>query len=268
MRKIPLFVIQNANGQPHKGVILEKSQVRDLIPPNKYKISFFSKEKCGKSNTVPSLAKSCLSMLDHDFAVFLGGDHSTSFSTILASLKKYGPECRILWIDAHADIHSPETSPSGNEHGMPARFLMTHSFADIPRLKPNQIMYLGLRSVESEEWDFIHRKKIRYITAETFLKDPLDAYAKIRRFVKDRPLHLSLDVDSLDPSIMKSTGTAETGGLSFDHLERIWNDCLWSADFFAMDIMEYNPEIGRAEEKRVSKDTMRSIFEMIAKETT
>jgi arginase len=267
---IPILHIQNACGQPHQGVILKKSQIKELLPiaGGDYKIHLFPKEKCNyKNEYLIDLANMCFSKITEEpFQVFLGGDHSTSFATILGSLKKYGPSLRVLWMDAHADIHSPETSPSGNTHGMPVRFLMNKTpFKDFPRLKANQIMYVGLRSVEEEEWDFIHQKGIKYITAEAFLQNPAAAYTKIQRFVRNRPTHFSFDVDSLDPAIMPSTGTSETGGLLLDHFYTLLKNMReLSAPFFAMDIMEYNPHIGTREERRTSKETMRDIFATLA----
>jgi arginase len=262
---IPLVVIQNAKGQPNQGVILQRNQVEELI--SEYKDIYEIKIIPSIPFRTPQfemyyLANICFSKIDeNDFTLFLGGDHYSSFATILGSLKKYDSRLRILWIDAHADIHSMKTSPSGNMHGMPVRFLMTHSFIDTPILKPEQIMYIGLRSVESEEWDFIHQKNIKYITAEEFHKSPEKAYQRIGEFVKDSPLHISLDVDSLDPSIMCSTGTAVLGGLLLSHLQRILHTSNKNTEsIVALDLMEYNPTIGSEEEKRVSKETMKSIF--------
>lgn len=277
--QIQLTVIQNAKGQPRQGVILHKEQVEELIyneedplvpldEQKPYKIHIFSSTHFQNPFFgMYHLANSCFfRVCDHSFNVFLGGDHYTSFGTIMGSLKQYGSALRVLWIDAHADIHSFETSPSGNMHGMPVRFLLTHHFPDIPQLLPEQILYVGLRSVEKEEWDFIRANDIQYITAAAFLKQTDLAYELIEDFVRDSPLHLSLDVDSLDPSIMRSTGTAESGGLLFPHIQRMLEDSKRvAAPFFGMDIMEYNPLIGTEEEKRVSKETMRQLFQTVAK---
>jgi arginase len=257
---IPILHIQNASGQKHRGVILEKSQIERLIPSPldvQYQISLFTESENENAN----LVNRCVSQLEESpFCIYLGGDHSTSFATILASLEKYGAELRVLWVDAHADIHSPETSPSGNTHGMPVRFLMTHP----SQLKPEQIMYVGLRSVENEEWDFIHSNNIRYITAECFLKDPAASYSEIRAFLENRPVHFSFDVDALDPSIMPSTGTAEENGLNLEEFYEILSICNDAgAPFFAIDIMEYNPMVGTISEKKNAMNTMRHLFQRI-----
>jgi arginase len=262
---IPLVVIQNAKGQPNQGVILQRSQVEDLI--FKYRENFEIKIIPSIPFRTPQfemyyLANICFCKVsENDFTLFLGGDHYSSFATILGSLKTYDSNLRILWIDAHADIHSPETSPSGNMHGMPVRFLITHSFIDTPLLNPEQIMYVGLRSVETEEWDYIHKNNIQYITAVDFHASPEAAYQKIGEFVEAGILHISLDVDSLDPSIMYSTGTAEQNGLLLPHIQDIFHISKEKAKkVVAMDIMEYNPTIGSEEEKQISKDTMELLF--------
>jgi arginase len=150
-------------------------------------------------------------------------------------------------------------------HGMPVRFLMTHNYSEFPRLKPHQIMYVGLRSVEQQEWDFIHENNIQYITSDRCLRFTDSSYEKIKEFIEDRPLHLSLDVDSLDPSIMFSTGTSVSDGLLLCHFSRIIEYAKKLASpFFAIDIMEYNPTIGNAEEKSISKQTMKEIIQIVS----
>jgi arginase len=258
-----IFIIQNDKGQKKSGVILEREQVEELIVNHTERIEIFPKKYFENPEFgIYELSKACFSLINnHSFNIFLGGDHYTSFGTILGSLKKYGNTFKLLWIDAHADIHSWETSPSKNMHGMPLFFLMNHSFTNIPQLQPEQILYVGLRSVEVEEWNSIHKNRIKYITAKDFLEKEEESYYQMIDFLKDSYLHISLDVDGLDPSIMPSTGTSIKGGLLLTHFDHIIKKAMkYSKSFFAIDIMEYNPDIGTDEEKKRSKDTMKDIF--------
>jgi len=194
-----------------------------------------------------------------EFKLFIGGDHFTSFGTVLSSLMRYGNEFRLVWIDAHTDIHSFESSPSKNLHGMVVRMLMTHTFPGIPQLLPSQLFYVGLRSVEPAEMDFVKQNRIRYITAREFNANPRKAIDTILEFTQDHPLHISLDVDSLDPVYMPSTGTPVSNGLMIGYLLELLRDLHQGhgCENVYADIMEYNPEIGTPREKKTSIDTMR-----------
>jgi arginase len=180
-----------------------------------------------------------------DKSIFIGGDHLSSFSTVLSSLMRYGNDFKLVWIDAHADIHSFDSSPSWNLHGMVVRLLMTHSVPDVPRLLPSQICYIGLRSVEQAEWDFIHENNIMYVTSETLHSyNRNNALLSIRSFILDQHVHISLDVDAFDPSIISNTGTPEENGLSIVDFVSILNIIKSSGTHYATDIMEINPQLG------------------------
>ena len=139
---------------------------------------------------------------------------------------------------------------------MVVRMLMTHTFPNIPKLLPEQLMYVGLRSVESAEMEFVEQHNIQYITADEFNTNPRKYMDIIVQFVKNTPLHISLDVDSLDPIYMTSTGTPVRHGLQLNDLLRLL-DRLFIHDQIYTDIMEYNPKIGTRNERAVSAKTMK-----------
>lgn len=243
-------------GQPHKGVAISKSQVSALFTNNHdiehIPSSWFS-EKPSKV-----ILKCIESQRKYDRTIFFGGDHYASFFTVLSSLAVYGDSFRLIWLDAHGDIHNMRTSPSGNRHGMPVRFLMEHTLPGIPRLKPNQLMYIGLRDLERQEWAYIHRRKIRYMCAGEI------KWQAIEKFVDGHIVHISLDVDVLDPSIMQCTGTPVPGGLSMEDLYKLYR-CIDEKcrDIVTIDIMEYNPTLGDQEDKKTAKRTMKQICKMV-----
>lgn len=260
---IPIL-IQNSRGQSNKGVEISKSFIEKLVTSKTKSIDIISAStfKNCVEGTRAVYEKCLLSLQRSKQNVFIGGDHYSSFGTVLASLKLYGKNLRLVWIDAHTDIHSFETSPSKNMHGMVVRFLMTHDYPDIPRLHPNQLLYIGIRSVEKEEFEFIHRNHIKTVWMEEFDKDKKVAYEKINGFLKNHPVHISLDVDVLDPDYMVSTGTPdyENEGMTPTDLFATIRVIQKGGHHFATDIMEFHPNLGTAKEKILSTETFRKIL--------
>ena len=284
-----ILVMRNSLGQNYgRGVELTRTELARILPKRTpYALIpsavYRSSAPDGAVSTI-ALAE-CERMLrstdamQHNHSVFVGGDHLTSMCTVLASLKVYGNKFRLLWLDAHADIHNRETSPSKNSHGMVVNMLINHAYAGIPRLLPSQIMYVGLRSTESYEDEFIQRFKIRTITARDFLKNETGSLRRIADFTRGANVHASLDIDVIDPSFMRSTATPAPRGLHPDQLLRILGTIeSASSNYYATDVMEYNPKspkMGDDEDEtagsvpvkgkksgtgEISRQTMRAIF--------
>jgi len=145
-------------------------------------------------------------------ALTLGGDHSLAMGTISGSLAVY-PNVGIIWVDAHADINTPETTTSGNLHGMPLSFLT--GIASHPqfewiqkKLDFSRICYIGLRDVDPGEKLILKKYNIR-----AYSMHEVDRYGigKVMDMAldylgRDTPLHLTFDVDALDPSVAPATG--------------------------------------------------------------
>ncbi|KAJ3488983.1 hypothetical protein NLI96_g2468 [Meripilus lineatus] len=182
----------------------------------------------------------------------LGGDHSLAMGTISGTLDRY-PEACVVWVDAHADINTPETTGSGNIHGMPVAFLMglgptIPEFSWVkPRLSSSRIVYIGLRDLDAGEKRILKENKIK-----AFSMHEVDRWG-IGRVVemaldhvnpdRDRPIHLSFDVDALDPSVAPSTGTPVRGGLTFREGHYICEAVYETGCLIALDIMEVNPSL-------------------------
>lgn len=186
----------------------------------------------------------------------LGGDHSLAMGTISGTLEAHPNAC-VVWVDAHADINTYETTDSGNIHGMPVSFLIgigekIPEFEWVkPLLKTSRIVYIGLRDVDSGEKRILRENNIK-----AFSMHEVDKYGigKVVEMAldhvnpnRDLPIHLSFDVDALDPSVAPSTGTPVRGGLSFREghyiCEAIWETGLLTA----LDIMEVNPSLADGE---------------------
>lgn len=193
------------------------------------------------------------------FPLLLGGDHSIGIGS-LAGILRCRPDTGILWVDAHSDINTPEISESGNMHGMPVGLLMegvapNHMelpglewLADGPRLKAESIVYVGLRDVDATE-----RAIIRKMGITAFTMHDVDRYGigkvmdmAIDHLTKDdpnRPLHLSYDIDAVDPVLAPATGTTVRGGLTFREAHFVAEAAALSGNLASADIVELNPTL-------------------------
>lgn len=197
--------------------------------------------------------------LKGELPVTLGGDHSLAIGTVSGTLKNY-PDACLIWIDAHADINTVESTQSGNIHGMPVSFLLgigskVEIFSWVqPILKPERLVYIGLRDVDADE-----KKILREHNIKAFTMHEVDKYG-IGKVVdmaldhvnpkRDRPIHLSFDVDALDPSVAPSTGTPVRGGLTFREGHYICEAVCETGLLVGLDIMEVNPSLSDEDSSR------------------
>ncbi len=203
----------------------------------------------------------------------ISGDHSNGLAAISAYKNKF-PENRlgVIWIDAHADLHSPYTSPSGNMHGMPlAAALGLQSNEDSknkvdrstqslwkemlhlgskkisPKLLPSDLVFIDIRDLEVEEIAILENQSIKHFTPQNRKE------IGIQKIIEDTLQHLShchhilvsFDVDSLDPSISCGTGTPVHGGLSKEEAIELLKNFLAVPNLFAFEITEINPLLDR-----------------------
>lgn len=159
------------------------------------------------------------------FPLVLGGDHSIAIGT-LAGLAKNYENLGVIWYDAHADMNTEETSPSGNIHGMPLAVSMglgndklvnIHGYA--PKVKPENIVIIGARSVDPGERDLIKEKGVKVFTMHEIDKLGMtEVMNQAMWYLRDREVdgvHLSLDLDGLDPLYTPGVGTPVPGGISY-----------------------------------------------------
>ncbi|KAL0089180.1 arginase [Phycomyces blakesleeanus] len=188
--------------------------------------------------------------LQGKFVLTLGGDHSIALGTVSGVFSAY-PDACLVWVDAHADINTPGTTDSGNIHGCPLSFLagIAEEHPDFswvkPCLKANRLVYIGLRDVDDGE-----KKILKELGIKAFSMHHVDQLG-IGKIVEqaldyvnpDRnlPIHLSFDVDALDPSVAPSTGTPVRGGLSFREGHYICEALVNTGLLVSADIVEVNP---------------------------
>ena len=172
--------------------------------------------------------------------LIIGGDHSLSMATASSSLSK-NPKAKLIWVDAHADINTPETSPSGNWHGMPVASLL--GLMSQPKLiSPQNILYVGIRDIDPEEQRLIEELSISMITSQDIHHNMTQSLKKIDQFVNQSPVHLSLDIDVLDKTLVPGTGTPVDKGLTREQLSQILKIIL-AKNIICMDLVEFNPEL-------------------------
>jgi arginase len=204
------------------------------------------------------------------FVLTLGGDHSIAIGTISGTAKaireRLGRDMAVIWVDAHADINTPETSDSGNIHGMPVAFLtgLASDKPDAPfgwikdehRVSVKKIVYIGLRDVDRGE-----KKILRENGIKAFSMHDIDRHGigKVMDMAlgwigSDTPIHLSFDIDALDPRFAPSTGTAVRGGLTLREGDFIAECVHETGSLVALDLVEVNPSL----EEEGAAETVRS----------
>lgn len=171
----------------------------------------------------------------------IGGDHTCAISSIYASneYSLYNKETLgVLWIDAHADFNTMETSPSKNIHGMPVSILCGHTLPMLSfgnNLDPSQFLYYGLRSIDSLEFDRFQKYNMNILDSEKELEEWCKNYDKI---------HISFDLDALDPGIFSSVNTPVKNGLTIENIEYVFEYIKKKNKLQSFDLVEYNPDKG------------------------
>ncbi|CAG0882576.1 unnamed protein product [Cyprideis torosa] len=185
------------------------------------------------------------SVEENNFTVVLGGDHSLVYGAVSGSQPK-----GLIYVDAHSDINTPMTSCSDNIHGMPVAFLIKelaeyipyHGQRVPPCLNANQVAYIALRDVDPLERTILDEFNIRTYDMSAVDRLGIDAVvAEILELLGDTDLHLSFDLDSLEPSITPCVGTPVLGGLTLREGIRIFE--LFKDKIIALDINEFNPRL-------------------------
>lgn len=193
--------------------------------------------------------KTAHSLDEDERVIFLGGDHSVSIGTVAAIAHKWG-EVGVLWVDAHSDMNTPFTTPSGNIHGMALACLLgdgpaelTHIIPDAPVLKPHQAAIVGLRSVDDPEKPRVVNSGIGYHTMREIDELGMAAVAEriLARFDYLDHIHVSLDMDSLDPDFAPGVGTPVPGGLSYREAHLLMEILADSGKVRSADVVEVNP---------------------------
>ena len=205
--------------------------------------------------------------------ILLGGDHCLGIGSITAVAhfcRDSGKQLRVLWLDAHADFNTHDVTPSGNIHGMPVACLcgigpdaLTKLGGDAPAIGPGQLRQIGIRSVDPGEKRLIQEHGLdvydmRYID-EVGMKRAMEE--ALEGMDADTHLHVSFDVDFLDPSIAPGVGTTVPGGPNYREAQLVMEMIADSGRMGSLDIMELNPVLDtRNQTARLAVDLVESLF--------
>ncbi len=205
--------------------------------------------------------------------ILLGGDHSLaigSISAVARHCRAAGRKLRVLWLDAHADFNTGELSPSGNLHGMPLACLcgfgpkaLTQLGGAMPALHPQWIRQIGIRSIDEGEKRFVHELAVevfdmRYIDEMGMRPTMEQALAGLDR---DTHLHVSFDVDFLDPDIAPGVGTVVPGGPTYREAQLCMEMIADTRLVGSLDVVELNPALDvRNETALLAVSLLESLF--------
>jgi arginase len=205
--------------------------------------------------------------------ILLGGDHCLGVGSITAvanHCRKVGKKLRVLWLDAHADFNTHNVTPSGNIHGMPVACLcglgpkeLTHLGGSAPALQPSEIRQIGIRSVDEGEkrlvkehgLDVYDMRYIDEVGMKRAMEEALDGVDA------DTHVHVSFDVDFLDPSIAPGVGTTVPGGPNYREAQLVMEMIADSGRIGSLDIVELNPLLdARNATAQLAVDLVESLF--------
>jgi len=189
-----------------------------------------------------------------NFPLFIGGDHSIAMGT-LSAVSRYnfttGKPVHVIWVDAHADYNTPDTSPSGNLHGMPLALLCGEPGFDdsfkgewLGKIEPRNVTIFGARSVDRDERRLLQARGVEVVDMRKI--DQMGVVALMKPII-DRVkatgghLHVSFDVDAIDPAIAPGGGTLVPGGLTYREAHLIMEMLHDSGVVGSLDIVELNP---------------------------
>jgi arginase len=188
-----------------------------------------------------------------NFTLVLGGDHGLATGSI-SGMKAAHPDLKVVWIDAHADANTPEGSPSGNYHGMPVAHLLGWMGEGsvpgfdwfTPNLKPEDIAYIGLRDIDDFEKKMLKKHNVKVYDIDDVTELGIgQVMAEIIEYFnadgKSHPIHVSFDIDGIDPMFAPQTGTRSRGGLTDREAKYILRKLVKTQQVVSMDLVEVNP---------------------------
>ena len=193
------------------------------------------------------------SLSNGNFPLTIGGDHSTAIGSVSASLEHYKDDVSVIWFDAHTDIHTDETTPSGNIHGIPLSVCIGRCRDDKLniskyKLDPENLYYIGIRSYEKEEIEYVEKENItKYSDVDVIEKGIEKVVDEISSKVKTKNVHLSFDLDVLNDdefpavNVLLHKTYVSGNGLNFDIVNKGLKLLFEKLNITSMDIVEYNP---------------------------
>ncbi|MBA3972919.1 MAG: arginase [Candidatus Solibacter sp.] len=216
---------------------------------------------------LPAIAATCQELADRveraadegKIPLVLGGDHSIAVGTVSGmaeSMKKRGEKLGLIWMDAHTDMNTPGTSPSGNVHGMPLACIigtgpkaLTHLNGWSPKVDAKNVVLIGIRDVDLDERPVVRRSGVRVFTMRDIDERGMTAVMHEALAVAGEGtggIHLSLDMDGVDPGEAPGVGTPVRGGFSYREAHLAMEIICDSRRMRSMEVVEVNPILDEA----------------------
>lgn len=266
--------------------------------PNENKLLFqtagspYAKRIEGIYNMYNRISREIVTTLkSNKFPIVLAGDHSTSGATV-SGIKMAYPKQKlgVIWIDAHADLHSPYTSPSGNMHGMPISAILAEdnitnkinkpdkntieiwnkikkigSFS--PKITYKDLVYIGVRDIEPEESYLIKKHKIKTFTTAEVKRNGVEKIARdaLAHLNHCNLIYISFDVDSMDSSISKGTGTPVRNGITEKEAGSLCVRLIQNEKVCCFEIAEVNPTLDK--ENLMAENTFEILQKVVSQLT-
>ena len=228
-----------------------------------------------RARFLPEILEACAALAalveeavrDGALPLVLGGDHAIALGTLAGLAAAAGQPGGVIWIDAHGDLNTPETSPSGNVHGMPLAAALgqapewfAHDGLTLPAVDPSRVALVGIRSLDRAERAFLREHDIRVFTMSDIDRIGIE---HVMREALDRVagpgfVHISLDLDALDPEVAPGVGTPVPGGLTYREAHLACELIAESGIVGSFEVVESNPILDR--ENR----TARTAVELVA----
>ena len=225
-------------------------QVEEMEAP------YHGDENTGKAHYLPQVAAVCCEIYERatrsicadENVIFLGGDHSISIGTVAAIAHQRA--IGVIWVDAHADMNTPFITPSGNIHGMSVSVLLGDGSPELIAigkpgavLSPEQIAIVGIRDVDSLERQKVLDSGVGAFSMRTIDEQGMATVVRqvLERFAHLDTIHVSLDLDSLDPRFAPGVGTPVPGGLTYREAHLLMEMLADSGKVHSLDIVEVNP---------------------------
>ncbi|HRG90586.1 MAG TPA: arginase [Chitinophagales bacterium] len=229
------------------------------------------------------------SLKDGKFPLLLSGDHSNAGGTI-AGIRMAYPESRVgvIWIDAHADLHSPYTTPSGNMHGMPLAVSLAEDNIEnkvndldyetielwerlknvggiMPKIEYRDLLYMTLRDFEEQEGYLLKQNKVKNFTTSEIKKIGVTKICReaMKHLSLCDKIYISFDVDALDPTISRGTGTPVKGGINEREAADIILELVQNERVCALEFTEINPTL---DSENVMAETVFEILQKVARQ--
>jgi arginase len=221
--------------------------IRDEAVPGPLAGNTYVEEISRICNAVYTLGRRV--MEEKDFPLFVGGDHSIAVGTVAAAGAD-GEPIGLIWLDAHGDFNTPDTSPSGNIHGMPLAILMGEGHPDLvnvgrqgPKVLPENVVMIGLRDIDPVEKKRLKTSGVTVFTMRDIDEQGISTVANkaVMKFAHMKRIHLTVDMDALDPVEAPGVGTPVPGGITYREAHLLMEILADSKKVGSMDLVEINP---------------------------